>query len=244
MSRNLAITISKGGVGKTTTAVNLSHALARAGRRILLVDTDTQGQVTRSLGISPPKTLFDFYEGNNEAIFEARENLYVLAGGDDIRKFKRDIERADYQGEKVLSKTLAPLNDFFSYIIVDTEPSWSPLSFNVLTFADELICPVQLEVLSVDGLALFLNRAISVLNDSGGDLSYIIPTMHDARLAQTEEILAQLKGAYGERLTHPIRQNVRLSEAPAHGKTIFEYAPTSRGAEDYGRLAKRVIADE
>lgn len=247
MTRIIAVALAKGGVGKTTTAVNLAAALAHAGRRVLLVDTDTQNQAARSLGILPEKGLYDYVADKADAaevLAEARPNLYLLAGGQSIARLKRQFSQAEYGVEGQLAASLAPLSEFFNYILIDNSPGWDTLAVNVLFYAQEALCPVTLETLAIQGLFDYTERISRIGKDSGIELRYIVPTMQDRRFAQTEEIHVQLREHYGPLLCDPIRANIRLSEAPAHGEHIFEYAPTSRGADDYMRLALRVMQDE
>ncbi len=245
MATKIAISLAKGGVGKTTTAVNLAAALAQLGNRTLLIDTDTQGQIAGALGIEPELGLADFViDQQRQAIVEARENLFILAGGISVNKVVQQIRETSFMQHEILKNALAPLEQFFEYIIVDTAPSWTELSINVLAYADQLLCPVPLEMLAVRGLKDFLQRARPVLERTGGVVRYIVPTMLDRRFAQTSEILALLEETFGTLLVDPIRSNIRLSEAPAHGETIFEYAPNSKGANDYQQLAERITANE
>lgn len=245
MATKIAIALAKGGVGKTTTAVNLAAALAKTGRRTLLIDTDTQGQIAGALGIEPELGIADFViHKQRQAIVEARENLYVLAGGISINKVVQQIRETAFMQHEILKDALAPLDEFFEFIIIDTAPSWTELSINVLAYADELLCPVPLEMLAVRGLKDFLQRTRPVLERTGGIVRYVVPTMLDRRFAQTTEIAKLLNDTFGDLVTHPIRSNVRLSEAPAHGETIFEYAPNSKGSEDYQRLAERITDNE
>lgn len=247
MTRIIAISLSKGGVGKTTTAVNLSAALAASGKRVLLVDTDTQGQTASALGVQPQNGLFEFVMGEaqpREALVQARENLFLLAGGQSLARLKRSISQAEYEGEYTLDKALDPLKQYFDYIIFDTAPSWDVLNVNVLFCASEVLCPVNLEILAVQGLFDFISRITAIGKRSGAQLKYVLPTSLDRRVAQTAEIYEQLQGRLGRLLCQPIRYNVRLSEAPAHGQHIFEYDRSSNGAKDYAALTKRILADE
>jgi chromosome partitioning protein len=245
MAKKIAISLAKGGVGKTTTAVNLAAALAQSGRRTLLIDTDTQGQIAGALGVEPELGLAEFIiDQKRQAVIEVRENLYLLAGGISVNKVVQKIRETSFMQHEILKNALEPLEQFFEFILVDTAPSWTELSINVLAYADELLCPVPLEMLAVRGLKDFLLRARPVLERTGGVVRYIVPTMLDRRFAQTTEIATLLEETFGDLLTDPIRSNVRLSEAPAHGETIFEYAPNSKGAEDYQRLAERIGANE
>ena len=245
--RKIAISLSKGGVGKTTTAVNLSAGLARAGYKVLLIDTDTQGQASRALGVSSKAGLAELISGEvtpAEAIHEVRENLYLLAGGRSLAGLKRSIDRKDFGVEKTLAEGLEPLESSYDYAILDTAPGWDSLTVNVLFYADEILSPVSMEILTVSGL-LYFQESIQAIQKYRPelDLSYILPTFMDGRVKKSEEILSQLRSYFGEKLCSPIRYSVRLSEAPGFGMTIYEYAPGSTGVEDYQAVVERISKD-
>lgn len=247
MTRILSISLSKGGVGKTTTAVNLSAALAISGRHVLLIDTDTQAQAGKSLGLRPEVGLADFLLGHAtfaEAVVEARPNLHLLAGGHRLAAVKQVIAEADMRQEETLSAALMPYAQQYHYVILDTSPGWDNLQINVLFFAQEVLTPVNLEVLSMDGLIEFTRRIEEVRRYHGVELRYVLPTALDRRVKQTSEILPQLEAHFGPTVCSPIRYNVRLSEAPAHGQHIFEYDRDSNGAQDYLELTRRIVNDE
>ena len=246
--RKITVSLSKGGTGKTTSAVNLSAGLARAGYNVLLIDTDTQGQCSRALGVQPKAGLAEFVAGEAEqeqAIIEAREKLSLLAGGRALAGLKRLIARQDFGGERTLSEGLAPLNDQYDYIILDAAPGWDPLSINVLFYSEEILAPVSLEVLTLQGLMEFIKGVESIQKYSDKlTFKYILPTFFDLRVKKSLEIVGQLYRYFGDKLCQPIRYNVRLSEAPGFGQTIFEFAPKSAGAEDYQKLTERILEDE
>ncbi len=247
VTRRIGVTLSKGGVGKTTTSVNLAAGLALAGFKVLLVDTDTQGQAAYVLGLKPKAGLTELVTGElpaEAAMVEARENLWLLAGGRSLAGIKRLIDRKDYGGELTLAEALEPLEKEFDYVIVDTSPGWDPLTVNVLFYVNELITPVSLEVMTLQGLVEFLKSLASIQKYRGDvTLNYILPTFLDKRIKNPDSILDRLKSLYGEYVCTPIRYNVRLSESPAYGKTIFEYAPGSHGALDYRELVRKVAGD-
>ncbi|MCB0015427.1 MAG: ParA family protein [Anaerolineales bacterium] len=247
MTRILSVSLSKGGVGKTTTAVNLAAALAISGRQVLLIDTDTQAQAGKSLGVRPQLGLADFMMGQasfDEAIVEARPKLHLLAGGHRLAGVKQVIAEADMRQEETLAAALGPYVDQYHYVIIDTSPGWDNLQINVLFFTNEVLTPVNLEVLSLDGLIEFSRRIDEVRRYHDVKLRYVLPTALDRRVKQTDEIMPQIKRHFGQAVCKPIRYNVRLSEAPAHGMHIFEYDPGSNGARDYMELTRRIVADE
>jgi chromosome partitioning protein len=246
--RRIAVALSKGGVGKTTTAVNLAAGLAKRGRRVLIVDLDTQDQVAKTLGLRHRAGVAELIAGEadpEEAIVPARAQLALLGGGTSLAGLKRLITRKDFGGERTVSEALAPLNDRFDYVIVDTAPGWDALTINALFYADEILAPVALEVLALQGLLEF-TRSVQTIQQYHRDLAlrYVVPTFMDRRVRKSDEILVQLQQYFGESVCEPIRYNVRLSEAPGHGQSIFEYARRSPGAEDYGTLTERILADE
>lgn len=245
--RRIAVSLSKGGTGKTTTATTLAHGLALAGNRVLLVDCDTQGQASFFLGVQAGSGLSDILSGNataQEAVVQARDKLWLLAGGRELAKAVMEIAKRPEGIEKVLSEALAPARRTYDFIVLDTAPGWDILSVNILFYAEELLCPVALETAAIQSLGEFIKRTedIRAFNPKLR-LRYVLPTFLDGRVRQPGELLAQLKGHFKGRLCPPIRYNIRLSEAAGHGKTVFEYAPNSVGAEDYQRLVERVAHD-
>ena len=246
--RKIAVALSKGGVGKSTTAVNLASALVQRQRCVLLLDMDTQGQVARMLNVTAPRGIAEVLNGEAEladAIVEARPGLALLAGGRGLAGLKRAIDRKEFGGEQTLAEALVALDGRYDYVIVDTAPGWDVLTVNALFFVDEVLTPVALEVLALQGLQEF-TRSLGAIRryHQRLDLRYVLPTFHDRRVRKSDEILGQLRSHFADQLCAPIRYNVRLSESPGYGQTIFEYAPHSTGAEDYRLLAERILSDE
>ncbi len=245
--RRISVAISKGGVGKTTTAINLAAGLACNGNKTLLIDTDTQGQDGFHLGVNPKKGLADLIVGDasaDDALFQARTNLWLLAGGRTLAGMKRFIDKQDFAGEYTLKNGLQSLEDRFSFIVIDTAPGWDSLTINVLFYADEIVIPVSLEVLAMHGLTEF-NKSIEAIRAyrQAVEIKYIVPTFFDLRMQKSKAVLDRLKSLYGEKVLPPIRYNVTLSQAPALGKTIYEYAPGSSGAKDYRQLVAGLLVN-
>lgn len=242
--RKIAVFLTKGGVGKTTTAVHLAVGLARSGAEVLLIDTDTQGQAGAMLGLRPPAGLAQVLAGEQtlaQAITAAQPRLSVLTGGGDLAGAKRLIARKDFGGEQTLREVLAASENGYDYVILDTAPGWDTLNVNVLFYAEEILAPVSLEVLTLQSLREFTKTLAGIQRYNPSlALKYILPTFLDGRVKKSREILDQLTTYYSPQLCAPIRYSVRLSEAPGYGQTIYEYAPGSPGAADYQQLVERI----
>jgi chromosome partitioning protein len=253
--RTIAVAMAKGGVGKTTTAVSLAGGLAACGQRVLLVDCDTQDQVGRFLGVKPAYGLYEFLTAGenggvpvskNEAVHRARENLWVLAGGIRLVELKHWLgEQPREVRQSVLKQKLTPRPGSIDYLIFDCAPGWDLLSVNILMAATEVLCPVALQGPAVEGLKIFFRYLQSAQKlNSELRLKYILPTLFDRRARHSQEMLSQLGRYFARQLCEPIRYTVRLSEAPLHGRTIFEYDGASSAARDYDTLVRRIMNDE
>lgn len=242
--RRIAIVGFKGGIGKTTTCVSLGASLALRQRRVLLIDTDTQANLSISLGISEYKeSLTEVLLRKAEArdcIISARDNLDLLPGG--LKLFKAQQRMVlELSREEIFRERLGALNGY-DYQLLDCAPSVSLLTINAISYADEVFIPVSMEMLAVAGAREFMRylREVSRMMGGGAVIRLIIPTFYDARRRVSAVVLETLAREFGSRVTHPIRVDTKLSEAPGEGKTIFEYMPRGRGATDYNRLADLV----
>ncbi len=252
--RKLAIAMAKGGVGKTTTAVNLAHGLAMIGKRVLLVDCDTQGQVAKFLGAKPEYGLYEFITredkngktiSRNSTLHQCRQNLWILAGGIRLVELKNWLgEQPRETRQSILGQQLVPQQGSLDFMIFDCAPGWDVLSVNILMAVNQVLCPVALQGPSMEGLKTFFKYLQSAQKlNSDLRLDYILPTMFDRRTRQSYQILKQIQKYFARQICDPIHYNVRLSEAPSMGQTIFEYEAQSTGAIDYQRLIRRVLGN-
>ncbi len=252
--RKIAVAMAKGGVGKTTTAVNLAHGLSLAGHRVLIVDCDTQGQTAKFLGVAPPFGLYEFITGTDargnpvakkETLFPARENLWLLAGGINLVELKNWLgEQPREIRQAILAKTLVPRDGALDYLIFDCAPGWDVLSVNILMAATEVLCPVALQGPALEGLKTFFGYLMSAQRmNQELQLKYVLPTLFDRRTRHSSEIYDVLRRLFSKQICEPIHYNVRLTEAPSSGQSIFEYSRHAAGAMDYHQLVRRIRND-
>jgi len=243
MGRIVAVTNLKGGIGKTTTVVNLSAGLALKGARVLLIDVDAQGNLAMALGARPKRTLYEvLVDGARAAdcVTPLRTNLDLLAADESLLMAQPTIaRRADWP--RVLEQAIRPLRASYDFIFIDCGGSLTVLNLNALNAASDVVVPTTVEPFSLKGLDMLVAQ-INRVKGSTSCLRAIVPTMFDPRLRQSQELLGQLQGRYGALVTAPIRVNVRLSESSALGRTIYEFDPRSRGAVDYARLVEQLSA--
>ena len=244
-TRSISIINYKGGTGKTTTVVNLAHALALKNKRVLLIDTDPQGALSYYLGIDYKYSLYDIFFDKaslNDTIVTARKNLDLISAND--RLFPAEITLAKiHNREFVLKSKLKPLENQYDFILFDCSPSLSILNQNAIMASNELIIPTALEHLSLRGLTQLL-RNLKVLTENFNhpiDITAIVPTFVDKRKKITKELFEQLKKTFPTTTICPIRINNDLNQAISNQKTIFEHASKSSGSIDYKTLAKEVI---
>jgi len=236
--RKIAILNFKGGTGKTTTPINLSHALALRRQNVLVVDCDPQGSIADWLGINPKNTFFDLLSDTvklEECIYQARERLSIIPSDKKLALIEMKLAK-EQDMEKAFQKSLASLKGY-DFVFLDCPPSMSLLNVNALEYAREVFLPVSMDYLSLRGV----QQVVGSLPE-GIKISKVIPTFFDQRTRKSREILEDLESFFKDRVTSPIRVNVRLSECSSFHQTIFEYDSNSRGALDYQRLAKEIMS--
>lgn len=252
MGKTIAIANQKGGVGKTTTSVNLSACLATLGKRVLLVDTDPQGNATSGVGINKAdisaciyNVLVDDVEAEAARVTTNIENLDVIPAT--IQLAGAEIELVTTISREVrLKKALEDMKDDYDYIIIDCPPSLGIMTINALTASDSVLIPVQCEFYALEGLSQLLNTVRLVQKHLNKDLMIegVLLTMLDARTNLGIQVIEEVKKYFQDKVYNSIiPRNVRLGEAPSHGKPIITYDPKSRGAEVYLDLAKEVLAN-
>ena len=253
MGRIIAIANQKGGVGKTTTAINLSASLASLGKRVLALDMDPQGNMTSGLGVDKDgveKTVYDLIIGNvgiEECICEnVLENLDVLPSNINLSAAEIELIGIDNK-EYLLKEEVDKVKDRYDYIIIDCPPALSMLTINAMTTSDSVLVPIQCEYYALEGLSQLIHTIELVQErlNSTLEIEGVVFTMYDARTNLSLQVVENVKDNLQQNIYKTIiPRNVRLAEAPSYGQPINIYDPRSSGAESYRLLADEVISRE
>ncbi|MBN2233452.1 MAG: ParA family protein [Deltaproteobacteria bacterium] len=247
--RKIACQNFKGGTGKTTSVVTLAHCLATAGKRVLIVDLDAQGNVGVSLGVEAPGGLYELLVDNRsltECMVEARPNLFCILADASVAACET-ILVARPRREESLSRALRRLPEVvpdIDVVLLDCSPSLSILSQNALVYADELVIPVSMDYLAMVGANhVYDNLAmIEEFFDKRIRVAGILPTFFDQRVNMSKEVLAALRERYGDAVLTPIRTDTRMKQASSARQTIFEFSRRSRAGEDYQQVCRELFA--
>ncbi len=253
MGKITAVANQKGGVGKTTTAINIAASLANAGRHVLLVDTDPQGNSTSGLGIDKDNlhgSLYDLYT-EAKTVEELIRNtsvdhLSIISSNIELIGAELELSGKDNR-ETILKGALSSIRDRYDYIFIDCPPSLSLLTLNALVAADSLLVPMQCEYYALEGISLLL-RTFNLIKDSFNpalEIEGILLTMFDGRNTLAHQVSDELRRHFGDKVYRTlIPRNVTLAEAPSHGKPVMHYDISSKGAQSYLDLAKEIIGNE
>ncbi|HWA64775.1 MAG TPA: ParA family protein [Mycobacteriales bacterium] len=247
----LAMCNQKGGVGKTTTTINLGAALVEFGRKVLLVDFDPQGALSVGLGVNPNELDQTIYNALMERSVTADDILLKTNAGMDLLPSNIDLSAAEVQlvgevaREQSLKRVLAPLIDDYDVVLIDCQPSLGLLTINALTAANGVIVPLECEFFSLRGVALLIQtiEKVSERLNPQLELEGILATMYDSRTLHGREVLARVVQAFGPKVFHTvINRTVRFPETTVAGEPITSYASSSAGAQAYRDLAREVVA--
>ncbi len=251
MGKIIAIANQKGGVGKTTTSINLSAGLAYYGKKVLIIDMDPQANATQGLGqrkdikYSTYNLLIDSEITANDCLIKTNiPRLDIIPSTIGLSGFDLKVANYDEGREQLLRKKLIPIKQNYDFIIIDCPPSLGLLNTNSLTAADSVLIPVQCEYYALEGLTQLLQtiKLVQQLYNSSLYIEGVLLTMYDTRTNLAVEVASEVRKFFKESVYKvPIPRNVSLSEAPSYGESIFEYATKSSGAKAYIALAKEVI---
>lgn len=250
MGKIISLANQKGGVGKTTTSINLAAALAKLGKRVLLVDADPQANTSSGLGVDIQELDSTVYEclingiDPHTAILPTSiENLYMIPSHIDLVGAEIEMLNLEHR-ENILKRVLSLLKGDYDYILIDCSPSLGLITINALTASDSIIIPVQCEFFALEGIAKLLNTIKIIKSNLNPALRIegFLLTMYDARLRLSAQVHDEVRRHFGDLVFNTvIARNVRLSEAPSHGMSVLEYDRNSKGAKNYTNLAKELI---
>ncbi|SKB35825.1 chromosome partitioning protein [Salegentibacter holothuriorum] len=250
MGKIIAIANQKGGVGKTTTSVNLAASLGVLEKKVLLIDADPQANATSGLGIDVEEVELGTYQLFEQSIAPAdciqktsSPNLDIIPAHIDLVAIEIELVDQDAR-ESMLKKAITPLKELYDFILIDCAPSLGLLTLNALTASDSVVIPIQCEYFALEGLGKLLNtiKSVQKIHNNKLDIEGLLLTMYDSRLRLSNQVVEEVQKHFGEMVFDTIIQrNVRLSEAPSYGESIINYDAGSKGASNYLSLAHEII---
>ena len=237
----------KGGVGKTTTAINLAAGLSRQGKKVILIDLDPQGNIDLSLKVDSQNNIYDAMSGKvsiNDCIVNIATNFDLISSTETLIKAEHYLYTSE--GNRMLLKRMLEEISGYDYMLIDCPPSLGILNQNVLAFCSEVFVPTSTDFLGFNALKK-MRLVVEKIEETYNNpirITKVVPTLFDKRTKASKQTLAEIKNDFGALVSEPIRSNSKIREAPKQGKSIFSYAKSSAGAKDYGLLVDSVLGME
>lgn len=239
--RKIAIANRKGGVGKSTTAVHLAAGLVEMEQRVLLIDTDPQGNCSKMLGARPEYLIEHVIEDQPGEPLRLPSGLDLLGASPRLAVVAQAKLQRPYNPQLILTEKLSRFDGRYDFVILDTSPSYSALTVNVLFYAQDVMVPISMETLAADGFKILATELAEMEEAGAARIRWIVPTMVDGRKGLSADMTDAINAAFGEAVAPAIRYAARFSELPEEGRTFYESDPHGRGSVDYAKLTGMVL---